>query len=271
MEWEWYTDTNVFRVFVHCLLKANHVAKQWRGKTINEGEFITSYGNLAQELSGRYHKLSIQQVRTALQKLTITGELTIKTTNKFTLIKLNNWTDYKTNNTQHNRKITGKQQSNNNQITTTKNDKNEKNEKKGLTPPTLVDVYQYVVERNLDVDASDFFHYYDAIGWVVGKARTPMKKWKSAVARWKTRFEYKPMVHEPVKTWTEAYLPPNKKDWLEFEHRFIKEIDVVRFYTDLCQYLYNEDLPPTPYVEALLKNKSFVKYLAEHPYVGDSA
>lgn len=34
-------------------------------------------------------------------------------------------------------------------------------------------------------EAERFFDYYTSIGWVVGKAKTPMKVWKSAMANWK--------------------------------------------------------------------------------------
>ena len=29
LEWEWYSDTNTFRVFLHLLLKANHKEKKY--------------------------------------------------------------------------------------------------------------------------------------------------------------------------------------------------------------------------------------------------
>ena len=31
LEWEWYSDTNVKIVFLHCLLMANHDDTKWRG------------------------------------------------------------------------------------------------------------------------------------------------------------------------------------------------------------------------------------------------
>ena len=35
--------------------------------------------------------------------------------------------------------------------------------------------------------ANAFCDHYASVGWVVGKARTPMKDWKAAVRQWITR------------------------------------------------------------------------------------
>lgn len=130
IDWEWYKNWNVFIIFIHCLLKANWKDKKWEWNIIRRWEFITSYQNLANELSWKHSKFTVMQVRTALKKLNVTWELTIKTTNKFTLIKVNNYNEYQKDNKQHNNQITIKQQSNNNQITTTKKEKKENKEKK---------------------------------------------------------------------------------------------------------------------------------------------
>lgn len=120
IEWEWYDDVNVMRVFTHLLLTCNHKKKKWRGIVVKAGEKITSYAKLAEGAN-----LSVQQVRTALGKLESTGEITRRPHSKFTLLKLNSWSEYQ----EDNKQITNKQQTNNKQITTNKNEKNEKNER----------------------------------------------------------------------------------------------------------------------------------------------
>lgn len=122
VEWEWYKDSNTMRVFLHLLLKANHKSKKWQGQTIEAGSFITSYENLSVETG-----LSVQQIRTAINKLKSTSEITYKSTSRNSIITINNWNEYQENNTQINKQITSNQQANNKQITTTKNDKNDKN------------------------------------------------------------------------------------------------------------------------------------------------
>lgn len=128
VDWEWYNDNNVKIIFLHLLLTANHKEKKWQGITIKRGQKLTSIQHLAEE-----NNLTIQQTRTALNKLKTTNEITIKATNKYTLITIEKYSDYQDNdednNKQNNKQITNEQQTNNKQITTNKNDKNNKNEK----------------------------------------------------------------------------------------------------------------------------------------------
>lgn len=88
VDWEWYTDLPVKTLFLHCLLKANYVDKKWRGEIIKRGEFISSLGTLAEE-SG----LSLKQVRTALSKLKMTGDLLSQGT-AYTKITIYNYSAY---------------------------------------------------------------------------------------------------------------------------------------------------------------------------------
>ena len=80
LDWEWYLDSNIVRLFIHLLLKANWEDKKWCGILIKRGSFVTSHGSLSEET-----KLSIQQIRTCLSKLKLTDEILIKSTNKHTL------------------------------------------------------------------------------------------------------------------------------------------------------------------------------------------
>lgn len=122
IEWEWYTDNNVKILFLHLLLSVNHKDNKWRGQLVKKGSFITSYEKLAIATN-----LTIQQVRTALNKLKSTGEITYKSTSLNSIITINNWDEYQENNKQNNKQITNEQQTNNKRITTNKNDKNDKN------------------------------------------------------------------------------------------------------------------------------------------------
>jgi DNA-binding transcriptional MerR regulator len=120
LEWEWYSDNNSFRVFLHLLLKANHKQKRYKGLELKIGSIITSRDILAIETG-----LSIQQIRTALDKLKSTNEVTIKTSSQGTIIEVVNYAKYQlvTN------ELTIKEPTSNQQVTTNKNVKKEKNEK----------------------------------------------------------------------------------------------------------------------------------------------
>lgn len=53
--------------------------------------------------------------------------------------------------------------------------------------PSLEEVRTYFIDKkyyNAAKEAVKFWNRYDSIGWVVGKARTPMVRWKSAAANW---------------------------------------------------------------------------------------
>lgn len=131
LSWGWYSNSPVKDTFIHFLLTANFKDMPWQNIVIERGQLVTSYPKLAESLG-----FTVQQIRTAILKLKSTGEITVKTTNKFQLVTVVNFEDYQsyedeTNrqiNTQINRQITDNQQTNNRQITDNqqqrKNDKN---------------------------------------------------------------------------------------------------------------------------------------------------
>jgi len=138
LDWEWYHNSNTLRVFLHCLLKANYTEKKWQGILIKRGSFITSRDKLATEL-----KLTVQKIRTSLNHLEHTQEITIKTTNNNHVISICNYDIYQvnkiTNNQQDNQQITNEQPIDNQRITTTKNNKNNKNNKNEYMSETQID------------------------------------------------------------------------------------------------------------------------------------
>jgi len=85
LEWEWYSDLSVCKLYIHILLKANSKENFWKGIKIDVGEFVSTIYKLHIETG-----ISIQSIRTALKKLENTNYITLIPTNKFTLIKVNN-------------------------------------------------------------------------------------------------------------------------------------------------------------------------------------
>jgi DNA-binding Lrp family transcriptional regulator len=118
--WEWYQDLNTKSLFIHCLLKANHKEKKWRGITIKRGSFITSFSHLSSETG-----ISLQSVRTAIKNLEATGEIRKESTSKNTLITVVNYGSYQDSQQRVNKQATKYQQVGNKQPTTTNNDNNE--------------------------------------------------------------------------------------------------------------------------------------------------
>ena len=127
VNWEWFTDHKTSHLFLYLLLSANHEDNNWRGQTIKRGQLITGRKSLSDKTG-----LSEQNIRTCLDKLKSTNEITIKTTNKNSVITVLNYDLYQnkeTSNQQNNQQLTNNQPTTNQQLTTNKNDNNIKNVK----------------------------------------------------------------------------------------------------------------------------------------------
>lgn len=83
LNWEWYDNIPTKVLFMHCLLKANHKANNWRGIDIKRGQFITSIQRLSDETG-----LTTKQIRTALKNLEKTNEVGKQTSSLNTLISV---------------------------------------------------------------------------------------------------------------------------------------------------------------------------------------
>lgn len=66
--------------------------------------------------------------------------------------------------------------------------KNTTPKRKRFEKPTLSQITQYCLERNNNINAEQFYDYYESNGWKVGK--NSMKDWKAAVRTWE-RSEYR--------------------------------------------------------------------------------
>lgn len=60
--------------------------------------------------------------------------------------------------------------------------------RKTFTKPTIDEIQDYCIERNNNINANQFYDYYESNGWKVGK--NSMKDWKAAVRTWE-RSEYR--------------------------------------------------------------------------------
>ena len=89
IDWEWYDDINTKVLFLHCLFKANHKDKKYRGTVVKRGTFLTGRELLAQETG-----LSVRQIRTSLSKLKSTNELAIKSSSKGSVVEVVNYSKH---------------------------------------------------------------------------------------------------------------------------------------------------------------------------------
>lgn len=117
------------------LLKANWKDGNFKGTTVPRGSFVSSIGKLSSETG-----LTEREIRTAISHLKKTGEVTSKTTNKFTVFTVVKYDLYQTSDKQNVSQKTDKRQSND-ILTPTIEEKKEG--KKGRNTPPISPVEQF--------------------------------------------------------------------------------------------------------------------------------
>lgn len=128
MSWEWYHDSKMVHLFIHLLLSANHKDKAWKGIPVKRGQVITGRKQLSDDTG-----ISEQQLRTCINRLKSTSEITIQPTNRFSLITIIRYEEFQGESTSENEdESTNDQPATNQQSTTTKKDKNVKNDNNPL-------------------------------------------------------------------------------------------------------------------------------------------
>jgi len=112
-------------LFLHLLLNANHQDWKWRGTDVKRGQVIT-WRNSLNLATG----ISEQSLRTCLDRLKSTNEITIKSTSKFSIITVVKYNDYNDTEIKSTKPLTSistnQQPTTNQQLTTNKNEKNNK-------------------------------------------------------------------------------------------------------------------------------------------------
>ena len=89
LEWEWFDSAEMVKVFLYLLLSANFEDRKWQGTVIRRGQLVTTREALANAVG-----LSVQKLRTCIAKLEQTGEITRKSTKRFSVITISNYDRY---------------------------------------------------------------------------------------------------------------------------------------------------------------------------------
>ncbi len=110
-DWEWRSDPMTLAVFINLMLDANFSESNWRGQKLLPGELIFGRKEFSKKTG-----ISEQSVRTALEHLKSTNEITIKSNNKYSVISINNWSKYQDTNQQTNQQLTNNQPATNHTI-----------------------------------------------------------------------------------------------------------------------------------------------------------
>lgn len=145
MDWEWFHDPNTLLIFIHLLLLANRKPQKYEGSVINRGEVLASFDFLAKN-SG----LSVRNVRTAIEHLKSTGEVTSRKIGKTTVYSVVNYDRYQSADKISDKEPTKNRQKGDNEPTTPIDCKNEEivRVREGKTPHgTFLNVFLTDGER----------------------------------------------------------------------------------------------------------------------------
>ena len=132
-----FSNYKLLQTFLYCLLKASHSDReQLVGDelvTIKTGQLVTG-----RKAISKATKLSEQNVRTALNRLEKLGILTIKPTNKYSIVTVVAWDLHQ----QTNQQTTSSQPTSNQQVTTNNNynNVNNSNNKKEIVIPEGINI-----------------------------------------------------------------------------------------------------------------------------------
>ena len=151
-EWEWYSDSNTKTVFLHLLLEANFKPTKYRGVELEAGQLVITQEALAVKLG-----LSRQNVRTAIEHLKSTKEITTRKEKGITVTTIENWAMYQcgheTEKSESTKEITIDQPSTNQRLTKQqkKKEKNDKNVNNIYIMPALGEFGNvYLTEEELE-------------------------------------------------------------------------------------------------------------------------
>lgn len=91
LDWEWADNPDMVALWIHLLLMSNHDSQKWHGINIERGQCLTGRLKLAKTTG-----LSPQSIRTCLERLKSTNEITIKSTSQYSIITICNYDKYQT-------------------------------------------------------------------------------------------------------------------------------------------------------------------------------
>lgn len=215
LQWEWFDIPEMVKFFIYLLLMAGHSERKFRGIQLQRGEIITSTPTMMKDT-----KLSEQQIRTCIKRLKSTGEITCKSTNKFTIITICNYDRYQSedlttngqNNGQPNTQATDKQRTNNGllyDIRIVNNNETIKQLNNNISLCTdsahtredkeRDEIFKIFFLKNFDRPAYEverFYNHYEAQGWDRGNGRKIIDK-IAAARNWEQEDKTKRRFPEP--------------------------------------------------------------------------
>ena len=91
-EWGWYHKPVTRGLFIHLILTANYEDYVYNDVLIKRGQRVASLETLAEETA-----YSVKEIRTAINHLEMTGEITREKHTRFTIFTITNYNSYQKN------------------------------------------------------------------------------------------------------------------------------------------------------------------------------
>lgn len=88
-EWEWYSTPYMFHLFMHIVMSANTENRNRGRRVVSRGQLLTTLNKLVEETG-----ISKRSIRTCLERLRNTGEISIEPTKLYSVITVNNYNAY---------------------------------------------------------------------------------------------------------------------------------------------------------------------------------
>lgn len=150
-DWGWYNDLQTLGFFVHLLTQANHKPSTYMGHQIPRGSLVFGRKRAAKDF-----KVGEQVIRTMVTRLKSTNEITVKTTNKFSIVSIVNFNFYQPKPTSKTtNKQTNGQPTTNQQLTTSKEVKNVRTQEEDKYPAQSAADFEQLVDNSKQVDLQD--------------------------------------------------------------------------------------------------------------------
>jgi hypothetical protein len=211
LQWEWFDKAEMVQLFIWLLLNASHTDRKWQGQVVKRGQILTTTPKIMEALN-----LSAQQTRTCIGRLKSTGEITCKSTNKYTIITICNYDRYQCENSESNRQNNGQtntpatdkqrtnnghnnnnnviiKQLNNNNISVCSNSAHTREDKERDI------IFKIFFLKNFEKPAYEverFYNHYEAQGWERGNGQK-IKNRIAAAKAWEQEDKTRKRFPEP--------------------------------------------------------------------------
>jgi len=186
LEWKYFYSPYALKLWIYLLLRANWKTGYFLGVEIPRGSLATSMRRLALDT-----EMDVNTVRKWIKRFQEEDMITVKTSNRFTHIFINNYATFQDiadeqSSTQHHTE--SHTQSHTQRPPNRTNKQSNKVTKKqidslgAVSAPDLMEVVEYVRAENLGVNPEKFYRFYHERNWMING--DPIHNWKSLLRNW---------------------------------------------------------------------------------------